>query len=54
MATVIAGSGLATIMKDAGLTNGAFYPHFPSKPAFGGAAYIETGRANGKVVIKVH
>ncbi|MGJ4919546.1 TetR/AcrR family transcriptional regulator [Bradyrhizobium sp. HKCCYLRH2060] len=27
----IAGSGLATIMKDAGLTNGAFYPHFPSK-----------------------
>jgi len=27
----IAASGLATIMKDAGLTNGAFYPHFPSK-----------------------
>ena len=27
----IAGSGLATIMKDAGLTNGAFYSHFPSK-----------------------
>jgi AcrR family transcriptional regulator len=27
----IAGSGLAAIMKDAGLTNGAFYPHFPSK-----------------------
>jgi TetR/AcrR family transcriptional repressor of nem operon len=27
----IAGSGLATIMKDAGLTNGAFYPHFASK-----------------------
>ncbi|PZM15131.1 TetR/AcrR family transcriptional regulator [Rhizobium tubonense] len=27
----IAGSGLASIMKDAGLTNGAFYPHFPSK-----------------------
>jgi AcrR family transcriptional regulator len=27
----IAGSGLAVIMKDAGLTNGAFYPHFPSK-----------------------
>ena len=27
----IAGSGLATIMKDSGLTNGAFYPHFPSK-----------------------
>lgn len=29
----IAGSGLATIMKDAGLTNGAFYPHFSSKAA---------------------
>ncbi|PBB66301.1 TetR family transcriptional regulator [Mesorhizobium sp. WSM4312] len=27
----IAASGLATIMKDAGLTNGAFYPHFQSK-----------------------
>ncbi len=27
----IAASGLAVIMKDAGLTNGAFYPHFKSK-----------------------
>ena len=27
----IAASGLATIMTDAGLTNGAFYPHFGSK-----------------------
>jgi TetR/AcrR family transcriptional regulator, transcriptional repressor for nem operon len=27
----IAASGLASIMKDAGLTNGAFYPHFRSK-----------------------
>jgi|SRR3954449_216791 TetR/AcrR family transcriptional repressor of nem operon len=27
----IAASGLAGIMGDAGLTNGAFYPHFPSK-----------------------
>ncbi len=27
----IAASGLATIMGDAGLTNGAFYPHFHSK-----------------------
>jgi len=27
----IAASGLATIMSDAGLTNGAFYPHFKSK-----------------------
>src|SRR5262249_50515229 len=29
----IAASGLAAIMSDAGLTNGAFYPHFPSKAA---------------------
>ena len=29
----IAASGLAAIMGDAGLTNGAFYPHFPSKAA---------------------
>jgi AcrR family transcriptional regulator len=29
----IAASGLATIMGDAGLTNGAFYPHFQSKAA---------------------
>ena len=27
----IDGSGVATLMKDAGLTNGAFYNHFPSK-----------------------
>jgi AcrR family transcriptional regulator len=29
----IAASGLAGIMSDAGLTNGAFYPHFQSKAA---------------------
>jgi TetR/AcrR family transcriptional regulator, transcriptional repressor for nem operon len=29
----IAATGLAGIMNDAGLTNGAFYPHFPSKDA---------------------
>jgi len=27
----IAATGLATVMADAGLTNGAFYPHFKSK-----------------------
>ena len=27
----IDGSGVATLMKDAGLTNGAFYGHFESK-----------------------
>ncbi|CAH2403483.1 TetR/AcrR family transcriptional regulator [Mesorhizobium escarrei] len=29
----IAASGIAGIMGEAGLTNGAFYPHFPSKAA---------------------
>ncbi|UCI09077.1 TetR/AcrR family transcriptional regulator [Mesorhizobium sp. B1-1-8] len=29
----IAASGLASVMKDAGMTNGAFYPHFQSKAA---------------------
>jgi TetR/AcrR family transcriptional regulator, transcriptional repressor for nem operon len=29
----IDGSGVATLMKDAGLTNGAFYAHFASKDA---------------------
>ena len=29
----VAASGLAGIMSDAGLTNGAFYPHFKSKAA---------------------
>src|SRR5438309_7046940 len=27
----IAATGLASVMSDAGLTNGAFYPHFKSK-----------------------
>lgn len=29
----IAATGLAGVMSDAGMTNGAFYPHFPSKAA---------------------
>lgn len=33
----VAASGLAAIMKDAGLTNGAFYPHFSSKADLVGA-----------------
>src|SRR5437773_8274196 len=32
----IAATGLAGIMSDAGLTNGAFYPHFKSKAALVG------------------
>jgi AcrR family transcriptional regulator len=34
----IAATGLASIMSDAGLTNGAFYPHFKSKAALIGAS----------------
>lgn len=41
----IAATGLAGIMSDAGLTNGAFYPHFKSKAALVGesvaAAMVE-------------
>ena len=34
----IDGSGVATLMKDAGLTNGAFYAHFASKESLGAIA----------------
>lgn len=38
----IAGSGLAGIMTDAGLTNGAFYAHFSSKEDLVREALVET------------
>src|ERR1700704_4186071 len=37
----IDGSGIATVMKDAGLTNGAFYAHFASKDDLVAAAIAE-------------
>jgi TetR/AcrR family transcriptional regulator, transcriptional repressor for nem operon len=37
----IDGSGIATVMKDAGLTNGAFYAHFASKDDLVAAAVAE-------------
>jgi TetR/AcrR family transcriptional repressor of nem operon len=37
----IDGSGVATLMKDAGLTNGAFYAHFASKDDLVGAAIAD-------------
>jgi TetR/AcrR family transcriptional repressor of nem operon len=37
----IAGTGLASIMADAGLTNGAFYPHFASKTSLVREAVVE-------------
>ena len=38
----IAASGLAGIMTDAGLTNGAFYAHFPSKDVLVRETLVET------------
>ncbi len=37
----IAASGLASIMNDAGLTNGAFYPHFASKAELVSACIVQ-------------
>jgi len=37
----IDGSGVATLMKDAGLTNGAFYAHFESKEDLVANAVVE-------------
>src|SRR5438034_3711560 len=37
----IDGSGVATLMADAGLTNGAFYAHFPSKENLVAAAVAD-------------
>lgn len=37
----IEGSGVATLMKDAGLTNGAFYSHFDSKESLVAAAIAD-------------
>ena len=40
----IDGSGIATVMKDAGLTNGAFYAHFASKDDLVAAAVNDAVR----------
>jgi TetR/AcrR family transcriptional repressor of nem operon len=39
------GSGVATLMSDAGLTNGAFYAHFESKDALVAAVLVEQQNA---------
>ncbi|MET0897884.1 MAG: TetR/AcrR family transcriptional regulator [Mycobacterium sp.] len=41
----IDGSGIATLMSDAGLTNGAFYAHFDSKEDLVSATVVEQLRA---------
>jgi AcrR family transcriptional regulator len=45
----IDGSGVATVMKDAGLTNGAFYGHFDSKDDLVAIAISEELRAQREV-----
>lgn len=46
----IDGSGIATLMNDAGLTNGAFYGHFDSKEDLVGVAIGEELRAQRQVL----
>ncbi|RZL72837.1 MAG: TetR/AcrR family transcriptional regulator, partial [Rhodococcus sp. (in: high G+C Gram-positive bacteria)] len=43
----IDGSGIATLMKDAGLTNGAFYAHFASKEELVATTVIDQLREQG-------
>ena len=43
----LTGAGIAAVMRDAGLTHGAFYSHFGTKDELAGAAFahaIGTGR----------
>jgi AcrR family transcriptional regulator len=44
------GTGLASIMKEAGLTHGGFYAHFASRDALLAEATQRAGRDNGAVV----
>src|SRR6266498_1396128 len=44
----IDGSGIATLMADAGLTNGAFYAHFDSKEDLVANAVVEQLREQRK------
>src|SRR6478736_1179292 len=44
----IDGSGVAALMADAGLTNGAFYAHFASKDDLVGSAVAEQLRQQGE------
>jgi TetR/AcrR family transcriptional regulator, transcriptional repressor for nem operon len=48
----IDGSGVATLMKDAGLTNGAFYAHFDSKEDLVGLNAVAPGRAGVEQMVR--
>lgn len=41
-----AGTGVASVMKEAGLTHGGFYAHFPSRDALLAEAVSRAGQAN--------
>ncbi|WP_030147340.1 MULTISPECIES: TetR/AcrR family transcriptional regulator [unclassified Streptomyces] len=47
----IDGSGVSTLMKDAGLTNGAFYAHFESKDALVATAIADQLTAQAESVV---
>ncbi|TMR93788.1 TetR/AcrR family transcriptional regulator [Nonomuraea basaltis] len=47
----IDGSGVSTLMKDAGLTNGAFYTHFESKEDLVATAIAEQLKAQAENVV---
>jgi len=46
------GVGLATIMKEAGLTHGGFYAHFASRDALLAEATQRAGRDTGAVLVE--
>ena len=46
------GAGLATIMKEAGLTHGGFYAHFASRDALLAEATQRAGRDTGAVLVE--
>ncbi|MER7564246.1 TetR/AcrR family transcriptional regulator [Streptomyces sp. NPDC097941] len=47
----IDGSGIATLMKDAGLTNGTFYAYFPSKDHLVATAVADQMRAQHENIV---
>jgi TetR/AcrR family transcriptional regulator, transcriptional repressor for nem operon len=48
----VAGVGVADVMKQAGLTHGGFYAHFPSREAMLAEALVRAGRDNSERLSK--